>query len=120
MTPPFSESSVSEVLVRVLVAVVKREYKRHPSTLSSWGAMRNHLYHRLPPDAHLPGLITTLLAADAAVKAGRSFTQWADDAIKASRCGYTWRRCLYQPYKASRDPRVTNRGVRRQRSMKGA
>lgn len=111
MTPPFAESSRTEVLVRVLVAYVKLRHAQHPSTLRSWSSMRSAIAPVVQQFGGELSLLTVLLAFDVAAREGSRIGPWASEAIRCSRFGATWRRCLYPNYKALRDPRVTNRGV---------
>lgn len=119
MTAPFADAQVAEVLIRTLRQLVVLEHRKHPSTLHSWGAMKSYLWPRLPHTAQVPDLATALLAADAAISSGVKFDAWCAGAVLRSRAGNTWRGCFYQPYKATRDPRVTNRGVRAERALRG-
>jgi len=119
MTVPFSDAQVAEVLIRTLRQLVHQEHRKHPTTLRNWQAMKAHLWPRLPHTDQVPDLATALLAADAAIASGVKFDQWCHGALLRSRAGYAWRGCLYQPYKATRDPRVTNRGVRAERAPRG-
>lgn len=113
MTAPFTDAAMPEVCARVVFQLAIRYARKRPSDELYGPAVMQAILEDLTP---LQGTLvySCALAAQFAVIRRERLLDWRAMAVQASRLGLGFRRCWYGEYKANRrDPRVTNRGVRR-------
>src|SRR5215510_11773079 len=98
MTPPFAESGIAEVLARVIFRYAQMRYRRYPTHCAN-------LRNALAPWALLPyeneqGFVALAIASSLIFNSkGVRLSEWKDEVVRASRCGFTVRQCLYPDYK---------------------
>lgn len=116
MTAPFVDATYPEVMARIVFRMCEHKWRKHRATGLSGAEVVHLVVLDLDPyDGSL--LHSCAIAAFFAVVKGIRLQAWRDGAIAGSRLGKGFRLCWYGEYKANRrDPRVTNRGVRRLRS----
>jgi hypothetical protein len=119
MTAPFTDAAMPEVCARIVFACAVRTYR-----LRSQDEMSGPECLVLVVDGLDYGKGTLLhscaLAAFYACVHGVPLKRWLATAVLHSRAGLGFRRCWYDDYKANRrDPRVTNRGVKRRSEADG-
>lgn len=113
MGQPFADCAMPEVCARIIYRCIERTYRQR-----SQNEMSGQEAAILVVDSLDNGKGTLLhscaLAAFYHIVRGGKLLSWRDTAILHSRAGLGFRRCWYDDYKANRrDPRVTNRGVKR-------
>lgn len=101
MTPPFADALMPEVVARVAVAMIVREYNNMAFRDLSGPAVVQLAIERFPAgDACLT--VTCLRCIQYHLIARVRLADWKREAIHASRLGYGFRRCWYADYKANR------------------
>lgn len=113
MTPPFVDARMPEVVARVAIQIVKLRYLRNGAR-SAYGPLI--VQACLDDLSAFKGrlIYSALLALQFHLIQGGASRTWLQGAIANSRAGRGFRHCWYDAYKGTRrDPRVTNRGVKR-------
>jgi len=114
MTAPFCDATRAEIVARVALQLVALEYRRSRATYERAGLLiatvQASPFVRQSLDFRL-ALSSMYLECGTE---GRTSKQWLQGAISRARSGLLFRAVFHPAYKANRrDPRVTNRGVKR-------
>lgn len=113
MAAPFTDAAMPEVCARIVFRLIEQQYRRTRQEKPTGANTITTIIQDLEP---LRGslIYSCALAALYAYRCHTRLADWRATAVALSRLGCGFRRCWYDDYKANRrDPRVTNRGVRR-------